>query len=373
MHTYLTAEISTGAVRHNLALLRERIGEGVKLCAVVKADGYGHGLDVLLDVLTEAADAFAVATPAEAIQLRELGCRKPVLLFLPPCAGDAGSETRGELIRRDVTMTLVSPAEVSAVGAAARRRGVEARVHVKVDTGMGRRGVLPAAAPRLIEQVRAEPGLRLTGLYTHLATADEADKAPAREQLARFGAVVEQVCGREGLVLHAANSAAAIDLPEARLDMVRPGIALYGYQPSDEMLTKLPLRPALRLTAPLIERKTLRAGDRCGYGLTFTFTADTPVGLVPVGYADGYPRELSNRATMRIGGRDVPVRGRVSMDQTILDLTDLPDAAVGDEVEIYSPDPDAPHSIESLARLYGTIPYELTCRLGRRVRRVRGV
>ena len=176
-------------------------------------------------------------------------------------------------------------------------------------------------------------------------------------------------CGSSGLILHAANSAAIIDMPGTHLHMVRPGIAVYGYQSSDDMLNRAELRPSLRLTGRLMQVKPVAAGSRCGYGLTYTFTRPGRIGLVPVGYADGYLRCFSNRAQMRIAGRDVPVRGRVSMDQTIIDLTDMPEAKAGDEVEIISPNPSDPHSVENLARLAGTIPYEITCHLGNRVRR----
>jgi alanine racemase len=235
---------------------------------------------------------------------------------------------------------------------------------------MGRSGVLPEAAPALVSRLRAGGNVCLTGLYTHLATADETDKKYARSQFRRMMGVVESCGGRSGLTLHAANSAATIDLPETHLDMVRPGIAMYGYQPSEDMHNRLPLRPAMRLTGRLMQIKTLPAGSRCGYGLTYAFPRDARVGLVPIGYGDGYFRSLSNRASMRVRGQDVPIRGRVSMDQTILDLTGLPEARVGDEVEILSGDPTAAHSVENLAQLAETIPYELTCRLGRRVRRV---
>ncbi len=373
MESYLTAEISAAAVRHNAGLLRGLIPPETELCAVVKADCYGHGLTTLLGVLSGLADRLAVAGPDEALALRDLGCELPILMFFSPCAhADEGPlhDLLAELIRRDVTLTIAAAREVAAVGRAARHVGTEANVHVKIDSGMGRSGAPPEAAPRLVEHVRREQGIRLTGLYTHFAAADEADKAPTRRQLARFLDVADAAGGREGLTLHAANSAAAIDLPETHLDMVRPGIVLYGYQPSDQVNNRLPLKPALRLTGRLMQIKTLPAGSRCGYGLTYTFRRDTPAGLVPVGYADGYMRCLSNRATMRIRGRDVPVRGRVSMDQVIIDLSDVPGAAVGDEVEVLSNDPAAPHSVESLARLAGTIPYEITCRLGQRAKRI---
>lgn len=373
MESYLRAEVSASAVQHNCSLIRRRLTPGTKLCAVVKANCYGHGLTTLLGVLSDEADWLAVTTPEEAIQVRRLGYERPVLMFFSACAQRDRRDLRealAELIAQRVALTVVAASEAASVAEAARTAGATAEVHVKIDTGMGRSGCRPEEAPALVEQVRREKALRLGGLYTHLATADEADKSFARQQLRRFLDAVEACGGRSGLILHAANSAATIDLPETHLDMVRPGIALYGCQPSDEMANRLPLRPALRLTARLMQRKTLPAGSRCGYGLTHAFDRDTPVGLVPVGYADGYLRNLSNRATMGIRGRNVPIRGRVSMDQVIVDLTDAPDAQVGDEVEIISNDPGAPHSAENLARLAGTIPYEITCRLGHRARRV---
>jgi len=370
---YLTAEISASAVRANLALLRERLDPATRICAVVKADCYGHGLAMLLSILADGADCLAVATPEEAIVLRRMGYTGPVLVFFSVCAYSGGKphqDALEALIARNVMLTVVTPGDVEAVSAAAARVGPAARVHVKMDTGMTRSGVLCEHAPALIEQIRRAGPVRLAGLYTHFATADEDDKAATRRQLARFLDTVESAGGRDGLTLHAANSAAVIDLPETHLDMVRPGIAVYGYQPSDEMHTRLPLRPALRLWGRLMQIKDVPAGSKCGYGLTHTFDRPSRVGLVPVGYGDGYLRCLSGRVTMCIGGCDVPVCGRIAMDQVTVDLTDLPAARIGDVVEIISPDPAAPHSVENLARLAGTIPYEITCRIGQRVRRV---
>jgi alanine racemase len=371
--SYLTAEVSASAVRANFAALRTHISPGTAICAVVKANCYGHGTVTLLGLMEELADCLGVATPEEALYLRRLGYERQIIMFLPSCAWASGQELHEALdylIAEGVTLTVVAPSEVTAIAEATQRVGAKADVHVKIDTGMGRGGCPAAKAPELIRQVRECEALNLTGLYTHFAVADEADKSFTREQLACFLDTVGRSGGRDGLTLHAANSAATIDLADSHLDMVRPGIALYGYQPSDDMRTALPLRPAMRLAAQLMQIKTLPAGSRCSYGLTYQFKHDTPVGLVPVGYADGYVRSLSNRSTMRIRSQDVPIRGRVSMDQTIIDLTDVPDARVGDEVEIISADPLNPHSLENLARLAGTIPYELSCRLGRRVRRM---
>ena len=373
MESYLTAEISASAVKENLALLRGRLTGTTKLCAVVKADCYGHGRNLLLPILSPLVDYLGVATPEEAIDLRRAGYHGPIITFFSSCAYNDGFELRDaleELVAHNVTLTVVSMAEVDAVVVAARRVGATPVVHVKIDTAMGRSGVLWDQAPELIRRIRRESAVRLGGLYTHLATADETDKSVAKEQLRRLLTASQESGGAKGLLLHAANSAGVIDLPQTHLDMVRPGVAIYGYQPSDDMQNCLPLKPALRLTGRLMQIKNLPAGSKVGYGLTYTFNRDSRVGLVPVGYADGYFRSLSNRASVRVRGRDVPIRGRVSMDQISIDLTDAPEAAVGDVVEIFSNDPAAPHSVENLARMIGTIPYELTCCLGRRVRRV---
>ena len=371
--SHLTAEISGSAVTENLKLLRQRISSSTKLCAVVKADCYGHGLAALLGIIAARADMLAVATAQEALGLRQMGYEGALLVFFPACAHtnvEGQSDVLEQLISKGVSLTVVTEADAEAVAAAAAQVETEADVHVKVDTGMGRSGILSVKAPSLVEHIGKLAGVKLTGLYTHFASADEADKTATLRQIDEFAKVADACGGRAQLTLHAANSAAAIDLPGSHWDMVRPGIAIYGYQPSDQMHTKLPLRPALRLSGRLMQVKDVAAGGSCGYGLTYTFERAGRIGLVPVGYADGYMRSLSNKSTMRIRGRDVPIRGRVSMDQTIIDLTEVSEAQVGDEVEIISPDPESPHSVSNLARLAGTIPYEITCRLGRRVQRV---
>ena len=372
MDDYLHAEISAESVRWNVNLLRQSLAPRTRLCAVVKADAYGHGLALLRPVLDELADCLAVATPAEALGLRELGYGRPLLMFSACAAADGRADGMllDELLQQEITLTIVSQACAEALAAAARRVGRPARVHIKLDSGMGRSGVLPQGVVELVDLVRRQPLLQLTGIYTHLATADEADKTYALGQFERFRQAVAVQGPLPDTLLHAANSAATIDLPQMHLDMVRPGIALYGYQPSDRMQRRLPLKPVLRLTGPLLQIKTLPAGSSCGYGLTHTFAQATRVGIVPIGYADGYFRCLSNRACMRLRGHAAPVRGNISMDQTIIDLANVPQAQVGDEVEVISADPAAPNSVENLARLAGTIPYEITCRLGPRIRRI---
>ncbi|MBN1942607.1 MAG: alanine racemase [Phycisphaerae bacterium] len=374
-HEYLRAEISTSAIRENLRRLRQCTEPGVKFCPAVKCNAYGHGLEPVLRALTGQADALAVATPAEALELRRLGYDGPVLLFLPAAANDDARDVPAlleELLRRNIILTVTRPEQVQAVRAVAARLGVEAPVHVKVDTGMTRSGAPVEQAASLVQAVRATAPVRLAGIYTHLACADEADKTSARDQLALFEKVLAECDIRpgDGVVRHAANSAGLIDLPESHYDMVRPGISLYGYQPGEEMHNRPPLRPCLRLVGPLMQIRRVSPGTRCGYGLTHKFTQPGVAGLVSIGYGDGYFRALGNRGVMRIGQRDVPIRGRVSMDQTIIDLTDVPDVHVGQAVEIISANPRAGNSVESLARLVGTIPHEITTRLGDRVERI---
>ncbi len=372
IHNYIRAEISRAAIEHNLRELKKRIGSDTLLCAVIKSNCYGHGQDLLLPVIAAAADWVAVATPAEALGIREAGYEGPVLVFFSACTrmGEAGlAETMDELLRKRVTLTVTSRWELDVLTTATRRTDLDAKIHVCVDTGMTRSGVRPERAFSLLQEIRLDPALRLTGIYTHLATADEASKEAALAQIACFEEVLDRCGVGPHIIRHVANSAAIIDLPDSRYDMVRPGIALYGYQPSGEMLNRVSLKPSLRLTAHLMQVKDVPAGTRCGYGHTWTFDRPSRLGLVPVGYGDGYLRSLGNRAVMRVRDTLVNVRGRISMDQTIVDLTDCPAAGVGDPVEIISPDPGDPHSLENLAERAGTIPYELACRLGTRVRR----
>jgi alanine racemase len=372
LNDYCVAEISASALKHNIALIRRELKPTTKLCAVIKANCYGHGWPTCRDAILPAADWLAVATPEEAIAVRQSGCRLPVLLLMASgFSGETARERLRQLISRNVTLTVAAPIDLAAISTVAAQLGQRASIHVKIDTGMTRSGVLAEHAPALIRQARRQSGIALTGLYTHYPMADAADKTFTREQLARFHAAVRSSGDdAKNLMLHTAASAATIDLPETHLDMVRVGVACYGYQPSDEMLNRLPLKPILRVVALLTQVKDVPAGSRVGYGLTYRFEKSARVGLVPIGYADGYRRSFSNRAVMRIGGKFAPVRGRVCMDQTIIELSDLPEAKVGDEVEIVSAQADAPNSVDNLARLAGTIPQEITCGFGTRVRRV---
>lgn len=367
MEGYLRAEISVSALRHNLDLLRSRMGSGVKLCAVVKANAYGHGVKQILAGLDHQADMLGVASCSEAAALRDMGWQGPLMQFALSGAMDAGS--LAELIAGDITLTLTDRDELLLLKEAARRAGRPAKAHIKIDTGMTRSGVLPEDLPGLFLAAADSDFVKITGMYTHFACSEDPDKRGTFEQFSRLSAALDK-CGRPEVCLHAANSAAVIDLPQTHLTMVRPGLAMYGIQPGRKLACKLPLRPVLRLVAPVVMVKEVPAGAATGYGWTYRFDKPARVALVPIGYADGYFRALSNVASMRVGGVDCPVRGRVSMDQTIIDVTAANGVKVGDQVEIISNDPAAPHSLENLAALANTIPYEIVSRLGDRISRV---
>jgi alanine racemase len=372
MSGILRAELSADAVRHNVSEVRRAIGPGVELCAVVKANAYGHGLAEMLSCLDPWVDRLAVTLPPTALRVRELGWSGPVLTFFR-AAGfahpDAVAGKLADLARADVTVTVVGEDDLELLESVARTLGRPVEAHLKVDTGMSRSGVLALDAPSFVVALRRSPAVRLTGIYTQLASADSSDLESARAQLALFDETLAAVGETEGLTIHAANSAATVALPESHYSMVRPGAALYGFYPSPDMVRSMTLRPVLRLTAQLLEVKTVAAGSRTGYGLTHGFARESRIGLISVGYADGYPRALSGHATMRLRGHDVPVCGRVSMDQVVVDLTEHPTAEVGDEVEVISEDPGSPHGVERLAAQAGTIPYEIVCGLGPRVER----
>ncbi|MBI4581693.1 MAG: alanine racemase [Planctomycetes bacterium] len=378
------AQIGAEAIRRNLLAIRGRTGEGIPVCAAVKADAYGHGLGVVLPVLAEAGvEQVAVANLDEATNVRELGWHRPILCFGAPLAGASEREVR-ERCRQaaagDVWVTVSSAEEARTLAEEAARLHRAAHVEVKVDTGMGRMGVSCEEAVETIADLAHCSTLIVEGVYTHFATADEADLTFAREQLSRFIALRDELQRRQVPVraFHAANSAAIFRLPEAcrGFDVVRPGICLYGYWDGPAGERPAELVPAMRVVAALAAVRRVPAGHRVGYGGTVTTSRPSVLGVVPIGYADGYRRLLSNDAAMTLPAvrgrtpRSVPVVGRVSMDQTILDLTAAGDVRPGDPVVVIDDDPAAPNSVEAIARKLGTITYEITCLIGQRVRRV---
>ncbi|MCG3177747.1 MAG: Alanine racemase 1 [Phycisphaerae bacterium] len=377
----LIAWISRRALADNLAAFRRRVGPGVGVCAMIKADGYGHGQQLVASELAAAGVEFlAVARLEEAVAIRRLGIDRPILLCEPavdPNGDSFFADRLAAICRVDgLRVTVADAAAAAALARTAARLDRRVAVHLKIDTGMGRVGALPDDADAVARVIESATHLTLEGLYTHLATADEPGDAFAREQFDAFFALVEAWAarGRRPRWVHAANSAAALRFPHPRLTLARPGIVLYGYPPGPGMPADCPLSPILRLTGRIIFVKDLPPGHPVGYGCTWRSDRPTRLGLVPIGYGDGYKRAFGNRAMMQVGGRDVPVVGRISMDLTTIDLTDLPDGGrgvrAGATVTVISEHAADANSVEKLARLADTIPYEITTSLGTRVRRV---
>ena len=375
--------ISRAALLHNARLVRRAVAPRTRVCAIIKADAYGHGAAIVADTLcnfsdgasdadSPAVDALAVASIDEADALPDLGV--PVIVFRPVENTFVGRQRLKleHAIRMGWTLTVCSPAAADDVARVAQGCGRRAAVQVMIDTGMTRSGVCAELMDGLLRKVTARASLRLVGLCTHFSNAETPADPFTREQLSRFRRCTDDIAASAGanLLRHAAASAAVFSLPESHLDMVRPGIALYGIDPAGRPCLDRALRPALRWAAPLVGVKAVSKGTAVGYGQTWRAPRDTRIGLVPVGYADGYSRCYSNRAVVMLHGRPAPVVGRISMDLTTVDLADVPHAAVGDEVTLLDPDPLSPASVYKLARLADTIPYEVLCRIGPRVRRV---
>jgi alanine racemase len=362
------ARIDLAAVRHNAGVLSRAAG-GARLMAVVKAGGYGHGaVPVARAALEGGATSLAVATVAEAEELRAAGLDGPILIMGPLIGGEWA---RAAAARAEVT--LWTPRAVESVRGAGSGR--PPRVHLKLDTGMGRLGARPEDVDALVAAVTAAgDAISVVGLMTHFATADETAGANApfmSEQIVRFRAAVGGVRDRfPAALVHAANSAATLRQPAAAFDMVRCGIALYGCSPFGGDPGIHDLRPAMAWHSYLASVKALRSRESVGYGRTWSAARGTRIGLVPVGYADGYSRSLSGRAEVLVGGRRVPVVGTISMDQLTVDLGPEGAEGVGEQVVVLGAQGDQRITAEEVAAWRGTINYEVTCAVGARVARV---
>lgn len=357
------AHVDLAAIRHNLARVRGRVAADTKILAAVKADAYGHGLVPVARALEAAGVAyFGVATPAEATTLREAGIRGGVLLLSP--VRDPATVAR--LVDAGVALTATDDASLDAYA----RSDLPAtlKLHLKVDTGMGRLGRPGREAAGLARAIDRRPGWTLEGVWTHFAASDDEDRAYTLGQIEAFRSALDSLdaAGLTPPLRHAANSAAIYAYPEAAFDMVRPGICLYGYHSSDVVAALEPdLRPAMRLVAPVTFVKRVDTGTSVSYGNLWRAPRDTTIATVRIGYADGYARSLSQKAWVSLGGERRPVVGRVCMDQIMVDVGDL-DVSPGDEVTLWGPPgPDA----ESLARAIGTVSYELLTGVGARVER----
>jgi len=362
------AEIDLDAIAFNATSLKARAGGEAELMVTVKANAYGHGaVPVARAALEGGATRLAVHRTLEGVQLRQAGITAPILIMgytLP-----AESE---RVVRWDLTPTVNSQPQAESLSAAAVAGGKPLPVHVKVDTGMGRYGLLPGEVLNFVRFLSGLPGLVLEGLYTHHAVADLADKSFTRHQFSIYMDVVKQLeaAGFTFPLKHVSNSATTLDLPEMALDMIRCGIALYGLRPSDEVEPAIPLHPALSLKSRVARVRTLPAGASISYGRTYITDKPTRVALVPVGYGDGYHRILSNRGAVLIHGRRAPIVGRVCMDQFVVDVSHIPGVQLHDEVVLIGRQGEGHIPAEEVARWAETINYEVTTSLLPRVVRI---
>lgn len=367
------AEVNLGAIRANLAALRTLLAPGVKVLGVVKADGYGHGMARVARTLEESGiDMLGIVMVEEGVRLREAGIALPILMM-----GTIPEDEIEALVAHDLVATVGDPGApgLERLDGAARAAGKRVAVHLKVDTGMNRLGVRSEEAVALAERILGRPSLALEGLYTHFACADTPGDRATREQLKRFRAVLSEL-GRRGVrveTIHAANSSALATMPETHFDMVRPGLALYGAL-ACRAPDGLDLRPALALRSRVAHLKRVPRGEGVSYGHTWRARRDSVVGLLPIGYGDGYPRALSNKGQVRLGegeaARLAPVVGHICMDATIVDLTDVPAPRVGLEATLIEADAQSPINVVAVARQSGAIPYEILTGLTSRVPRV---
>jgi len=365
------ADIDLGAFRANVAVIKRLVGE-TKMMVVVKADGYGHGmLECAREARVAGADWLGVATPAEALALREAGDSGRLLAWLYGTDEDLST-----LVAADVDVSAQSVDQVSRLTAAAAIAERRARVHLKIDTGLSRNGASPQAWPDVCAAAaegEASGALQVVGIWSHFAAADEPGHPATDRQIDAFFDAEKQArtIGLQPKLRHLSNSAGALVVPDARLDLVRVGIAAYGIDPAPGIaaLAGVALRPVMTIRAQLINVKRLAPGAGVSYGWTWTATEPTTVGLVPLGYADGIPRHAGNTARVGWRGGQAPVRGRICMDQFVVDLGDS-SASVGDDLVVFGTGDDGEPTAEDWAKWCDTIGYEIVTRIGTRVPRM---
>ena len=358
------AEVNLSAITHNLTEIRRHINKNSKLCAVVKANAYGHGaIPVAQCAIKAGAEYLAVATVDEGLELRAAGFTQPIIILglIPPSAA-------AEVVASDLTQTVADFELAKAICNAAVSQGKLAKIHLKIETGMGRIGAFVEQAAELATMISLMPNVELEGVFSHFAEADSKDKTFVKEQLAVFNKAVEaiQSNGIEIKLRHIAESAAILEIPEAHFDMVRSGIITYGLYPSDEVNHTIELQPAMRLCARVAFIKNIKAGTSIGYGRDFVASRDSVIATLPLGYADGYIRAYKG-FYVEINGQKAPIAGRVCMDQVMIDVTDIEGVKVGDEVTLFGSET---LTTDDAANHLNTINYEVTCLVSNRVPRI---
>jgi len=360
-------EVDLDAIGANYAQIRDALGE-VKLCAVVKADGYGAGAVMVARHLESLGiERLAVVTLDEAVELRQAGVRAPILNM-----GAIFPDQAPLAVRYYIEQMVFQPELLGALDAAARAAGVLARIHLKVDTGMSRYGLPAEAAAALIARLPEWPALECIGVMTHFPMSDGLDKSFAQLQIGRFSALRREVegAGRRIPLWHMCNSGGVLDLPEAHMDMVRVGLMLYGYYPSREVRRPFDLRPALQVRTRIAAVRTISRGDSVGYGRRYMAEQPERIAVLPVGYADGYDRKLRNIGEVLVAGRRAPIVGGLCMDACFVQVTDIPEAVEGSEVTLMGSDGGEEISPHDIAARIESVSYEVMARWGRRLPRV---
>lgn len=365
------AEINLDAVIHNMEAMHDKISRQTKIMAVIKADAYGHGALEIADTIEnmEYLFGYGVATVEEAVSLRSHGIRKPILIL-----GYVFPEQYEEIIREEIRPTVFTREMAEELSAAASKIGKDCHIHFAVDTGMSRIGyqVTEASADE-IAQLSKLPHIMVEGIFTHFARADEKDKTSAHGQMALFQEMLSMLEERKIKIpiCHCSNSAGIVELPDANMDLVRAGITLYGLWPSEEVdKSRIDLIPVLSLVTHVAYVKELPAGREISYGGTYVTEEMRMIATIPVGYADGYARSLSNKGCVLIHGRRAPICGRVCMDQFMVDVTDIPAVKIGDKVVLIGRDEEEFISMEEVGEISGRFNYEFACDLGKRIPRV---
>lgn len=362
------ALIDLDALRWNFRQIRAKVGPDVKILSMVKANGYGHGARRIAEVLAAAGSAaFGVATLEEGLELRAAGIRAPILVV----AG-AYPDQLDRFIENKLTPVVHDTESLSRLDDGAKKRGTTLKVHMKIDTGMGRIGFLPTDMQSWLPPLKRLHALEIEGVFSHFSHADNVAGDYTRNQLEIFRAVVARLRA-DGIspdLVHLANSAATITLPAAYFDMVRPGLTLYGIYPSPDMASHISLQPVLSWKSHILQLKKVPAGASISYGRTFSTERESLIATVPVGYADGYSRLLSNVGAMLVKGKRAPVAGRVCMDLTMIDVTDIGGVQQGDEVVLLGRQGNAVISADEMAAWSNTISYEILTSIGARVPRI---
>lgn len=361
-------EVDLDALASNFQTVRRRIDPATKVLSMVKANAYGHGAVEVARALTAAGtDALGVATLEEGLELRQAGITTHIVIL-----GMTDPANARTIVAQGLTQMVCTRTLAEALAGAAAHMGATAKVHVKVDTGMGRLGIPPEETVPMMRFLAGLPSMAVEGVYTHFATAPEKDKTYSHTQFTTFTTVLDslQAAGLRPPLAHAANSATIIEMPHMQLDMVRPGLMLYGLYPSDHMAAVLPLTPVLALRSRAALVKTLTRDHPISYGRTYTAPAGSRIATIPVGYADGISRKLANRHQVLIRGTRRPIVGRVCMDQFMVDVTPFPDLDEGEPVTLIGRDGNEALSADDMAVLMETVNYEVVCLLGRRLPRV---